>query len=962
MTRQLFHDAFRLHQEEKLDEAKTLYEKVLIQDPQHLDALHLLGLLAHQSGSLAEAESLFVTAIRLRPDFSQIYLSYAQSLCDMLRFDEALACYSKALFLKPNDPHAYADRGMLYQTLKRFPEALSDFDKAISIELNYALAHNNRGIVLGELRRLSEAIESYEYAIKFDPTNALAHSNKAAALNSLGRPAEAITSYDLAIHFDPNHADFHYNKANSLLKLGEVDQAIESWTRSIELNPQFAEAHFNRANALFLSHKTAKAVIDYDTAIALLPDYAEVYASCGEALKELQRPNDALISFNKAIQLAPNSSGAYYNKANFFNSVGSHEQALVNYHIAITINPNHAEAHYNKAILLKSLGRAKDATDSYEKAIRAHPTYPEALLNYGISLMEAGRYAEALESNARAIAARPNYAEAYNNQGLIHHNLKNYTVALAQYQKAFLLRQDYPEAFLNLGVTLMAMQQYNEALIIFEKAIALKPDYSHAYNNRALTLKDAKRFEPAIESCDQALAINPDYAEALNNCGVILKELTRLDEAIINFQKALEISPQYFTAHSNLLFTMNYIEHLPQAVRTQEAIRFGKNLTRHASQKFESWGNLEHSEKLKIGFVSGDLQNHPVGYFLEGLLSQIDKTKFHLIGYSTDPHEDELTRRIKDSLHLWRPIYERPDYSAARMIHEDGVQILIDLSGHTAKNRLPVFAYKPAPVQISWLGYFATTGVEQIDFILGDPYVTPPGEESHFTEAIKRLPETYLCFTPPTNNIEVAPLPALRNGHITFGSFNNYSKISNSVLTLWARVLASVEGSKLFMKAAQFRDGDLVRNIKDQFLDLGITHDRLIFEGQTNREDYFKAYNHVDIALDPFPYPGGTTSVEGLWMGVPVIAKKGSRFIGHNGETIAHNTGQSDWIAFDETDYVKKAVHYASDLGTLALIRQGLRKQLLSSPLCDAKRFSQNFENALNEIWLNFLHQIQDHC
>ena len=955
MMRRMFEDAYRLHQNGDLGEAKRLYDEILFSDPQHLDTLHLLGLLFHQVGSLLDAERVFLAAVRIRPDFSQIYLSYAQTLFDLRRRDEAFACYEMAVALAPNDPHAYADRGLFQQSVQRLPEALADFDKALLIENNYPLVHNNRGITLANLGRLEDAIPSYDAAIKYDPTNALAHANKASALKTLDRPEEAITSYDVAISYDPDHADFHFNKANSLIYLNRVDEAIKSLDAAVERNPQHAEAYFSRANALFLSSRFSDSIADYNVALALRPDYPEVYASRGEALKNMGLHDEALLSFNDAIQLHPGFSDAYYNKGNLLKTMGSPEEALTSYGRACASNPQHAEAHYNKAILLRELNRFDEAMESYEKAIAAHPHYPEALLNYGIILMEAGRAAEALACYDKAIAAKPDYAEAYNNQGLLNHSLENYGKALQHYQKAFLIRQDYPEPFLNLGVTLMAMQQHDDALTIFETAITLKPDYSHAYNNRALTLKDSKRFELALASCDQALAINPDYAEAHNNRGVILKELNRHDAAFESFQEAMRVSPYYFTAHSNLLFTMNYVDHLPQAARMQEAIRYGENVARQAYPEFSTWATTGDSRKCKIGFVSGDFQNHPVGYFLEGLLSQIDRNKFELIGYPTDPHEDDLTRRLKNKFDVWRGIYGQPDAIAANMIHDDGVNILIDLSGHTAKNRLPIFAFKPAPVQISWLGYFATTGVKQIDYILGDPYVTPPDEENQFSEKIKRLPETYLCFTPPRPDIRVGPLPALKNGHITFGSFNNFSKINAEVILLWVRILHMIAGSRLFMKAGQFRDPDLVRSVTAQFTSLGISTERLTFEGQTDRSDYLEAYNKVDIALDPFPYPGGTTSVEGLWMGVPVIAKRGNRFIGHNGETIAHNCGQSSWIATDEADYINKAVFYSSDLSSLALIRAGLREQLLDSPLCNSARFARHFENAMNEIWSDFV-------
>ena len=370
---------------------------------------------------------------------------------------------------------------------------------------------------------------------------------------------------------------------------------------------------------------------------------------------------------------------------------------------------------------------------------------------------------------------------------------------------------------------------------------------------------------------------------------------------------------------------MHYASELPAALGLDEAIKYAANVSRRVTKKFTSWRCPQKADKLRVGFVSGDLRNHPVGYFLEGLLSNIDQTKFELIAYVTNPNTDELTERIKPCFKLWQPLFGDSDEAAAKMIHDDGIQILIDLAGHTAHNRLPVFAYKPAPVQVSWLGYFATTGLAEMDYLLGDPHVTPASEEQHFSEQIWRLPETYFCFTPPSLDIKVGDLPALSNGYVTFGCFNNLLKMSAGTVALWAKVLNCVEGSKLFLKAKQFADRQIVSRTIERFDAMNISANRLILEGASSRTDYFKSYNRVDIALDPFPFPGGTTTVEGLWMGVPVIAKRGDRFIAHNGETIANNTGQSGWVAEDEDDYVFKAKSFASDVKSLSKMRMGLR-------------------------------------
>jgi len=300
---------------------------------------------------------------------------------------------------------------------------------------------------------------------------------------------------------------------------------------------------------------------------------------------------------------------------------------------------------------------------------------------------------------------------------------------------------------------------------------------------------------------------------------------------------------------------------------------------------------------------------------------------------------------------MWKPIYGKTDEAAANMIYADGVHILLDLSGHTANNRLPMFGYKPSPVQVSWLGYFATTGLNEMDYLIGDPHVTPPGDDDQFTEKVWRLPETRWCFTPPDVDIEVSEPPAVNHGYVTFGCFNNAEKVNDEVVALWAKVLEAIPNSCLLLKAKQFHDQMVRESIIQQFAALGINSKRISLEEFEDRQKYFAAYSKIDIALDLFPFTGGTTSVESLWMGVPLVTLAGDSLISRQGVGVLMNAGLSDWVAADEEEYVAKAVLFASDLDKLASLRAGLRSQVLASPLFDAPRFARNIENALWAMW-----------
>jgi predicted O-linked N-acetylglucosamine transferase (SPINDLY family) len=344
------------------------------------------------------------------------------------------------------------------------------------------------------------------------------------------------------------------------------------------------------------------------------------------------------------------------------------------------------------------------------------------------------------------------------------------------------------------------------------------------------------------------------------------------------------------------------------------------------------------------------MRNHPVGYFLEAFIGQLDPSVVRLIGYPTTALEDDLTARLKPHFERWQPLVGLNDEQAAAQIHADAPHILIDLAGHTAHNRLPVFAYKPAPIQASWLGYFATTGVAEIDYVIGDPYVTPDSEASHFVERLWRLPESYFCMATPQYDIPVSELPALRNGYPTFGCFNNLAKVNDRVIALWARLLQHSPTAKLFLKTKQLADATVRERLLERFAAVNIGPERLILEGPGPRAELLAAYQRVDVALDPFPYPGGTTSAEALWMGVPVITKRGDRFLSHVGETIAHNCGHPEWIAQDEDQYVLKAAELAANTSHLAQLRRSLREHLPQQPLFNSQRFAQHFQQAVKAM------------
>ena len=743
----------------------------------------------------------------------------------------------------------------------------------------------------------------------------------ALALHQQGNFIEAKKNYDEILQKDPHH--FHACHLSGVLsfQIGRLDLALDFYKKALRRNSSFAPLYLNYGNTLQKLGRFDEALLSFDNAISIKADYVDALYNRGNVLQELKRFREALESYDKAISIKSDHVEALYNRGNVLQVLQCFDEALLSYDKVLSIQFDHAEALYNRGNVLHGFRFFNEAIQSYDRALKIKHDFAEALCNRGAALLELKRFSEGLHSVEKAISILPNYADALSNR----------------------------------GAALFELGRFDEALQSCDEAISVQPDHAKAFSNRGNALKELKRFDEALLSYEKAILIKPDFADAFNNRGNAYKDLLRFRDALKDYESAITYKPDFFEAQSNRLFAMSYIDDLSSATWLEEAKKFGTEVARSVQEKYSDWNLDKTSAKVRIGFVSGDFKSHSVGFFLENVISNLDKNRVELIAYANNSYEDQLTFRFKIAFCSFKSIAGLDDEEAARLIHSDGVQILIDLSGHTALNRLPVFAYKPAPVQVSWLGYCGTTGLSEIDYILGDSYVTPPSEESHFSEKIKRLPENYICMTQPDVGVEVQDLPALKNGYITFGSFNNFSKVNESVIRLWAKILLTVERSCLFLKAGQLADPKVITDTVSIFQSLGISSERLSFEGHKNRFEHFDAYNKVDIGLDTFPYNGVTTTAEALWMGVPVIAKKGSRFVAHNGETICHNTGLSDWIAQDENEYYEKAVRFSSDLRYLASLRAGLRNQVLASPLFNAERFAGNFEKAMFELWDDYI-------
>lgn len=619
----------------------------------------------------------------------------------------------------------------------------------------------------------------------------------------------------------------------------------------------------------------------------------------------------------------------------------------------IAAEPDNAEALSLLGTLYFQSSRHDAAVTTLRRAIALKPDQASTHANLGVALRALERHAEAAEALRQALVLRPDYPEALSNLGLVLHQMAEFEEAIESFEKAIALRPNMAGFYLNLGGTYLHIGKHEDAAASFRTALQHNPKHAAAHSNLGVALHKLGRMEEAEAEMRAALSFKPDSAEAWRGLGLTLREQGRMGEALAALGESIALEPNNFEARQQLLFVENYLGKGSPAEAAAHAKAFGAMLPRGEASGYAN--DADPSRPLRVGFVSADFRRHPVAQFVSHLLPLFDKSQTEIVLYANQTINDQFTAAFKQHASKWRPIATLSDEATERLIRDDGIDILIDLSGHTGGNRMPLFARRPAPVQATWLGYSGTTGLATIDYIIADANVIPAGDEGNFSETPMRLPEAYLCYAPPTFSgltASVTPPPALANGYVTFGSYNKLDKVSDATVACWARVLHAVAGSKLLLKSATLQQPEICRVTEARFAAHGIPAERLLLKPQNSSHLlHFQSYSEIDICLDPFPYNGTTTTCDAFWMGVPVVTLVGDRFISRVGSSLLRTVGLGDLVADDIDDYVAIASALAADLPRLKTIRAGLRDDLLNGPLGDAPRFVRTFEAALREMW-----------
>lgn len=591
------------------------------------------------------------------------------------------------------------------------------------------------------------------------------------------------------------------------------------------------------------------------------------------------------------------------------------------------------------------------AATRFRKALRVNPRDAAAANELGVLAHRAGADEAARELFRQAIAFAPGHADYHSNLGIVLIRLRRFAEAEAAVRAAIRLQPGNFTAQANLGVALSELGRNDDAIAAYDAALRLQPGDPAVMCNRGAALQAECRYGEALASFEASLRGNPDDGNTQLALSNLLLILGRPGEAMAAFDAAIGERPAALPARQTRILSMNYLPGVGMADIGAVARRLAPQPAGPAYRPAPGF-DRDPERRLRVGYVSADFYAHPVGFFLESVLAATDRAQTELVCYDNSFRAaDAVTARLRLGADIWRPIAPLSDAAATDLIRADRIDILVDLSGHTGGNRLGVFANRAAPVQVAWLGYFGTTGVAAMDYILADRFVAPPGEEADFSETVIRLPDSYLCFTPPTEAGPVAPLPAGADGPITFGSFNNSAKLNPGVIALWSAVLASVPHARLLLKAVQYKNETMRREAAAAFAAHGIDAGRLLFEPAGSLAQMFAAYGQVDIALDPFPFAGGATTAMALWMGVPVVSLAAATWPGRQGASLLNAAGFPQLVAATPDSYVATARALAGDRAGLAAFRALLRPQMAASPLCDADRFARNLAAAFRDMW-----------
>ncbi len=884
----------RLQRTGDLFNAAHAYARVIRQRPDHWAALLALGVIKHALGDTALAEDLLGESISYRPDRPDAHVNLAIAQLQNGKIADAVASAHRALKLDSLVPTAYRVLGLAARLQGNRPGAIQGF--------------------LAELMRDPAQIEALgDLATDLGDETVTEHNDPKAAGIRFARRAALSAPY---------RRETHYAYARSLQVAGRVRDAAETYARCAVIDPAFSSVYLALGLAIAAFAGEAAGITSYARAVYLDPRGRQAAFTLGKALMDLERLEEAQEILALALEHDQRFPEGHNLMAAILRERGEIAKSVDHLRLAIRLKPDMGPAYGNMAMGLVNLGHRREGIAALRGGLACEPMNARMRADLAALLHEDGEITESFEQHIVAISLDPGAAASLGNFGNILRDLNH-------------------------------MERAHQVLIY---GTHIDPNMVSNWNNLGL-MKVTRRESPdALEAFAKAMAIIPESEAAYNGMAGLFKDLGQLQAAARIYDRMVRINPKNSALHSNLLFLLNYDENnVPELIADEH--RAWGHLFQQPNVKPPRSRPLDN-RKLRIGYVSADFRQHVVSHFTWPLFSNHDQNRVEIYCYDNTFVPDPVSEKLSASADYWRRIVAVSDEDCARQIRADGIDVLVDLSGHTGGNRLTLFAHKPAPVQVTMLGYPNTTGLEVIDYRVSDEWADPVGMTQDFhTEEIIRLPCGFNCYRPPEGDYPVSPPPCIENGFVTFGCFNNFTKVSDTTLRAWSRILISVPNARLILKSVTLEDPETCDRVRREFALLGVDPARIECRGWVKAEHYLDPYAEIDIALDPFPYNGTTTTCDALWMGVPCVTLAGRFHPARVGVSLVTRLGHPEWVGRDIEDYIAIAIRLASDPDQLADLRKSQRIKMENSSLRDEKAYTRAIEDAFFDLFQRQLDQ-----
>jgi protein O-GlcNAc transferase len=941
----IFRDAFGAFNDRKYDDAERLFKKFLKSQPSHVGALNLLTVVLMGMERFAEAEQFIARAVKLNQGSDVSFYNYGLILKALNKPQPASQQFTNALRLNSKAPETWNNRGTTYNDLKEFEKAIGDFDQAISLHPGYADAFANKGKSLSELRRQDEALAAYDKALSLKPGLPEAWLGRGKVFLELKRHDEALAAYEKAISLKPGLAEAWLGRGSALFGLKRRDEAVAAYDRALSLKPDLTVAWLARGNALldFKRHEEASAA--YDKAISLKPDLAEAWLGRGNALVNLKRYDEAVAAYDTALSFKPDLAEGWLGRGNAFAHLERYDEAIAAFEMALSFKPDLTEAWLGRGNVLVDLERHDDAIAAYEKALSLKPDLAEAWLGRGNALAGIKHYDDAFVAYDKALSLNPEMAEAWLSRGNASADLKRYDEAFAAYDKGLSFKPDLAEIWLCRGNVSLHVKRYDEALDCYARALSLDPGLAAALLGRGNVFLDLKRGEEAFSAYDTALSLEPDL--------VGLEGIRMLSKMLLcdwgNFESECDRlvrsvrSGKENTGPFGLLGIGSSVE--DQFNCAQLWVR---KMCPPADKSF--WrGEVYRNNKIRVCYVSADFLPHPVADLVVGVFEYHDRSHFEVFGISIGPNNDtEIRRRLERSFDKFIDAETLRFDEIAKWIREEEIDILIDLNGLTQHARTEIFACRPAPVQVNYLGYPGTMGASYIDYIIADPTLIPASHRSSYMEKVVYLPHSYLPHDDTSRRISDRSLErgefGLPGNGFVFCCFNNAYKLNPDLFRSRMKLLQAVEGSVLWLSE---NNATATNNLRREAAAAGVNPDRLVFAGRVpSSADHLARHRLADLFLDTLPYNAHTTASDALLAGLPVLTQIGETFAGRVAASLLTAVGLPELIVQTQDQFESMAIELATRPDRLAAIKGKLAENRWTKPLFNTKLYTRHLESA----------------